>query len=48
MTRKTLRDEFREVGIDFYPSYQAKEEMEAGIIKVREYLAYNPDRRLIH
>lgn len=44
MTRKTLRDEFREVGVDFYPSYQAKEEMEAGIIKVREYLSYNPDR----
>ena len=46
MTRKTLRDEFREVGIDFMPSYQAAEEMEAGIIKVRDYLQYNPDRPL--
>lgn len=46
MTRKTLRDEFRDVGIEFTPSYQAKEELEAGIIKVREYLAYNPDRPL--
>src|SRR5438045_3868822 len=41
MVRTTLRDELREAGLDFYPSYQAKEEMEAGIIKVREYLRYD-------
>lgn len=44
MTRKTLRDDFREAGVDFMPSYQAKEEMDVGIAKVREYLRYNPDR----
>lgn len=44
MTRKTLRDEFREQGVDFYPSYQSKEEVDTGIDRVREYLAYNPDR----
>lgn len=44
MERKTLRDEFREIGIDFVPSYQAAEEMETGIVKVRDYLKYNPDR----
>ncbi len=44
MTRKTLRDEFRDVGVDFVPSYQAQEEVETGIAKVRDYLKYNPDR----
>lgn len=47
MTRKTLRDEFREqVNIEFYPSYQAKEEIETGITMVRDYLNYNPDKPL--
>lgn len=44
MTRNTLRDEFRNVGIDFFPSYQASEEIDAGIAKVRDYLKYNDDR----
>lgn len=46
MTRKTLRDEFSEVGIDFYPSYQASEEMETGITKMREYLRFDSNRPL--
>lgn len=46
MTRKTLRDELREVGLDFTPSYQSKEEIETGITLVRDYLKYNPDRPL--
>lgn len=46
MTRKTLRDQFREVGIEFAPSYQALEEVKAGILKVRDYLHYQPDRPL--
>lgn len=46
MTRNNLRDEFRNVGIDFWPSYQASEEMETGIVKVRDYLKYNADRPL--
>jgi phage terminase large subunit-like protein len=44
MTRKTLRDEFRDVGVDFTPSYQALEEVDTGIAKVREYLTFNSDR----
>jgi hypothetical protein len=32
------------VDVDFYPSYQAQEEIETGITKVREYLKYNADR----
>lgn len=43
MTRKTLRDELREVGLEYKPSYTASEEMETGIIKVREYLDFNAD-----
>lgn len=46
MVRNNLRDEFRNVGMDLYPSYQASEEIETGIGKVREYLRYNPDRPL--
>ena len=46
MTRKTLRDQFRETGLEFYPSYQALEEVETGILMVRDYLKYNPDRPL--
>lgn len=46
MTRKTLRDQFREVGLEFYPSYQALEEVESGVLTVRDYLKYNPDRPL--
>lgn len=44
MTRRTLRDDFQEQGIDFEPSYQAREEIDAGVHKVREYLRYNQDR----
>jgi phage terminase large subunit-like protein len=44
MTRKTLRDEFMDAGIDFFPSYQAAEEVDTGISKVREYLRFNSNR----
>ncbi len=44
MTRKTLRDEFSDIGINFMPSYQAREEVETGILKVKSYLKYDPDR----
>lgn len=44
MTRKTLRDEFLEAGISFYPSYQAAEEISTGVTKVREYLRFNSER----
>lgn len=44
MVRKTLRDELRDAGLDFVPSYQAAEEVATGIAKVRDYLKFNPDR----
>lgn len=47
VNKRTLREELRDdVGLDFYPSYQATEEIETGILKVRDYLKYNPDRPL--
>ncbi len=45
VNKRTLREELRDdVGLDFDASYQASEEVETGILKVREYLKYNPDR----
>lgn len=44
MTRKTLRDQFAEQGIDFYPSYKAEEEIDTGILRVKDYLKYAPER----
>lgn len=47
VNKRTLREELRDdVGLDFYPSYQAQEEIETGIIKVRDYLKYDPTRPL--
>lgn len=47
--KRTLREELRdECGLDFYPSYKAESEVDTGIIKVREYLKYNPDQPLAH
>lgn len=44
MTRKTLRDELGEHGLQFMPSYQCAEEIDTGIEAVRGYLKYNSDR----
>lgn len=44
--KRTLRQELADIGLDFEPSYQAAEEVETGILKVREYLKYNSDRPL--
>lgn len=49
VNRRTLREEFEtETGLFFYPSYKGgsdKEgELDTGIIKVREYLAYDSSR----
>ena len=45
VNKRTLREELRdEVGLEFYPSYKAEQEIETGILKVRSYLAYNEDR----
>lgn len=47
VNKRTLREELRDdVGLDFHASYQATEEIETGILKVRDYLKYNPERAL--
>lgn len=42
--RKTLREEFEAQGMFYEQSYSAQEEIETGIIKVRSYLKYDPDK----
>lgn len=47
VNRRTLRQEFLEDhNLNFFPSYKAEKEIETGILKVRDYLKYNPDRPL--
>jgi phage terminase large subunit-like protein len=46
VNKRTLREELSDVGLDFYPSYACAEEIKTGIMKVREYLKYSPDRPL--
>jgi hypothetical protein len=47
VNKKTLREELRDdVGLDYYPSYQASEEIETGILSVRSYLQYDTDKPL--
>lgn len=40
-TKRTLREDFARLGYHYEPSYQADEEVETGIFKVRSYLHYN-------
>ena len=40
-TKHTLREDFEKIGFKFEPSYQAAEEVDTGILKVRSYLNYN-------
>jgi phage terminase large subunit-like protein len=42
--KKTLREEFGDIGLDYQASYACEEEVETGILKVREYLNYNPNK----
>lgn len=45
LTGRTLIDDFRELfQIDFSPSYNCEKEMEVGILKVLEYLAFDKTR----
>lgn len=49
MNKKTLFEEMEEIGLTYEPSYAVgpeEEEVQTGILKVREYLAYNMDRQL--
>jgi len=39
--KRTLREEVSDIGMDYQASYAAEEEVETGIIKVREYLNYD-------
>lgn len=42
VNRRTLREEFQhETGLYFEPSYKSEEEIETGILKVREYLKWD-------
>lgn len=42
--KKTLRQELGEIGMKYEPSYSTSEEIETGILKVREYLRYDSTR----
>lgn len=44
--KKTLRQELAEIGMNYEASYSAQEEIETGIIKVREYLRFEPSKEL--
>lgn len=46
VNRKTLREEFQEIGFYFEPSYQATEEIETGILRIRDYLKYDATKPL--
>lgn len=44
--KRTLRQELQLVGLHYWPSYKAEEEIETGIIKVRERLSYDTGKPL--
>lgn len=39
--KRTLRQELQAIGLNYWPSYKAEEEVNTGIEKVRRHLAYN-------
>jgi phage terminase large subunit-like protein len=43
---KTLKEEFAEQGVEFTDSYQAEEEVETGIFKVKEYLRFDKTKAI--
>ena len=47
VNKRTLREELRdEVGLEYYPSYKAEEEIETGILAVRTMLQYDNTRAI--
>lgn len=42
--KKTLREEFSDIGMDYEASYACSEEVQTGILKVREYLNYDTSK----
>lgn len=44
--KRTLRQELQSIGLNYYPSYKAEEEIETGILKVRERFSYDTSKPL--
>lgn len=44
--KRTLRQELQAIGLNYWPSYKAEEEIETGIIKVRERFSYDTSKPL--
>lgn len=44
--KRTLRQEFQDIGLNYWPSYKATEEVETGIIKLREKFTYDTTQPL--
>lgn len=44
VNKRTLRQELQGIGLNFHPSYTAREEIDTGIEKVRRYLAFDPSK----
>lgn len=44
--KKTLRQELSEIGMNYDPSYTSQEEIDTGVLRVRELLQYNPSKEL--
>jgi hypothetical protein len=44
--KRTLRQELQSIGLLYHPSYKCEEEVETGIIKVRERFAYDTSKPL--
>lgn len=46
VNKKTLRQELQAIGLNYWPSYKAEEEIETGILKVRERFSYDTSKVL--
>ncbi len=46
VNKRTLRQELQAIGLNYWPSYKAEEEIDTGIEKVRRYLAYDTGKAL--
>lgn len=44
--KRTLRQELQTIGLNYLPSYKAEEEIETGIIKLREHFSYDTSKPL--
>lgn len=46
INKRTLRQELQAIGLNYLPSYKAEEEIETGILKVRERFSYDTSKPL--